>query len=213
MSCHSRPRFRPRVPRSPSPWRARSWRSSGRGSRRGRPWWCSVTGHSAACSGCLRGPAARASWWSERPDGGSIDSSVWALRAASTLRPPAAWSRRSAASPAGAEPTWSSRPPARPRGGGRAWTPWGAAAPWGSFGGALPGTSIRLDTRRAHYEELALLGAFHHTPGTIRRAVEALESGVLAPDSLITHRMRLDEVGRALELMARGEALKVLIEP
>jgi L-iditol 2-dehydrogenase len=81
------------------------------------------------------------------------------------------------------------------------------------FGGCAPGTSIRLDTRRAHYEELALLGAFHHTPGTIRRAVEALESGALVPDSLITHRMRLDEVGRALDLMARGEALKVLIEP
>jgi L-iditol 2-dehydrogenase len=81
------------------------------------------------------------------------------------------------------------------------------------FGGCAPGTSIRLDTRRAHYEELALLGAFHHTPGTIRRAVEALESGALTPDSLITHRMRLDEVGRALDLMARGEALKVLIEP
>jgi L-iditol 2-dehydrogenase len=81
------------------------------------------------------------------------------------------------------------------------------------FGGCAPGTSIRLDTRRAHYEELALLGAFHHTPGTIRRAVETLESGALVPDSLITHRMRLDEVGHALDLMARGEALKVLIEP
>jgi len=81
------------------------------------------------------------------------------------------------------------------------------------FGGCAPGTSIRLDTRRAHYEELTLLGAFHHTPGTIRRAVEALQSGALVPDSLITHRMRLDEVGRALDLMARGEALKVLIEP
>lgn len=81
------------------------------------------------------------------------------------------------------------------------------------FGGCAPGTSIRLDTRRTHYEELALLGAFHHTPGTIRRAVEALESGALVPDSLITHRMRLEEVGRALDLMAKGEALKVLIEP
>jgi len=82
------------------------------------------------------------------------------------------------------------------------------------FGGCAPGgTSIRLDTRRAHYEELTLLGAFHHTPGTIRRAVEALQSGALVPDSLITHRMRLDEVARALDLMARGEALKVLIEP
>ncbi|MGH7279794.1 MAG: zinc-dependent alcohol dehydrogenase, partial [Candidatus Rokuibacteriota bacterium] len=81
------------------------------------------------------------------------------------------------------------------------------------FGGCAPGTSIRVDTRRVHYEELALLGAFHHTPELIRRAVEALESDTLVPDRLLTHRMGLDGVGRALELMARGEALKVLIEP
>ena len=81
------------------------------------------------------------------------------------------------------------------------------------FGGCAPGTSIRLDTRRAHYEELTLLGAFHHTPELIRRAVDLMESGVLVPDDLITHRMRLDAVRQALDLMARGDALKVLIEP
>ena len=42
------------------------------------------------------------------------------------------------------------------------------------FGGCAPGTSISLDTRRTHYEELTLLGAFHHTPALIRRAVESL---------------------------------------
>src|SRR3989442_787342 len=81
------------------------------------------------------------------------------------------------------------------------------------FGGCAPGTSIRLDTRRAHYEELTLLGAFHHTPELIRRAVDLMESGALVPDDLITHRMRLDAVRQALDLMARGDALKVLIEP
>ena len=81
------------------------------------------------------------------------------------------------------------------------------------FGGCAPGTAIRLDTRRAHYEELTLVGAFHHTPELIRRAVEMMESGVLAPDGLITHRMRLDAVRQALNLMASGDALKVLIEP
>jgi L-iditol 2-dehydrogenase len=81
------------------------------------------------------------------------------------------------------------------------------------FGGCAPGTSVRIDTRRTHYEELTLLGAFHHTPDTIRRAVEALESGALTPDDLITHRMRLEEVAQALDLMAKGEALKVLITP
>jgi L-iditol 2-dehydrogenase len=81
------------------------------------------------------------------------------------------------------------------------------------FGGCAPGTTVRIDTRRAHYEELSLVGAFHHTPELIRRAVEHLESDTVRPDGLITHRMGLAEVPAALELMARGEALKVLIEP
>ena len=81
------------------------------------------------------------------------------------------------------------------------------------FGGCAPGTTIRLDTRRTHYEELTLLGAFHHTPALIRLAVELMASGALVPDGLISHRMPLDEVREALELMARGEAMKVLVEP
>ena len=81
------------------------------------------------------------------------------------------------------------------------------------FGGCAPGTTVRLDTRRVHYEELTLIGAFHHTPELIRRAVELLESETVMPDGLLTHRMGLEDVGQALELMSRGEALKILIEP
>jgi L-iditol 2-dehydrogenase len=81
------------------------------------------------------------------------------------------------------------------------------------FGGCTPGTSITLDTRRVHYEELTLLGAFHHTPELIRRAVELLEAEALIPDPLLTHHMGIGQVRQALDLMARGEALKVLISP
>jgi L-iditol 2-dehydrogenase len=81
------------------------------------------------------------------------------------------------------------------------------------FGGCAPGTVMQVDTRRAHYEELSLVGAFHHTPALIRHAVEALEAGVIDPDPLVTHTMALPDVRRALELMAGGEALKVLIRP
>jgi L-iditol 2-dehydrogenase len=81
------------------------------------------------------------------------------------------------------------------------------------FGGCRPGTSVSLDTRRVHYEELTLVGAFHHTPDLIRRAVALLETNALNPDGLLTRRMGLEGVSRALELMARGEAMKVLIEP
>ena len=81
------------------------------------------------------------------------------------------------------------------------------------FGGCAPGTTVRLDTRRVHYEELRLLGVFHHTPRLIRRAVSILADGTLDPTPLVTHEMSLDDVPRALDLMSRGEALKVLIRP
>ena len=81
------------------------------------------------------------------------------------------------------------------------------------FGGCAPGTSVMLDTRRAHYEELTLVGAFHHTPALIRQAVSLLESGGVVPDGLLTHTMGLSRVREALGLMAEGRALKVLIEP
>src|SRR6185369_17198911 len=79
------------------------------------------------------------------------------------------------------------------------------------FGGCAPGTSVMLDTRRAHYEELTLVGAFHHTPETIRRAVDLLDSGAVNPDGLLTHRMGLAQVKEALAMMERGETMKVLV--
>jgi L-iditol 2-dehydrogenase len=81
------------------------------------------------------------------------------------------------------------------------------------FGGCAPGTSVRLDTRRTHYEELTLVGAFHHTPAMIRRAVELLESKAIEPSGLLTHRIGLGQVKEALALMERGETMKVLVDP
>jgi L-iditol 2-dehydrogenase len=81
------------------------------------------------------------------------------------------------------------------------------------FGGCAPGTSIRLDTRRVHYEELRLVGVFHHTPALIRRAVAMLADGTLDPSPLVSGTMALGEVPEALARMSRGEALKVLIDP
>ncbi len=81
------------------------------------------------------------------------------------------------------------------------------------FGGCAPGSSVRVDTRRAHYEELTLVGAFHHTPAMIRSAVDLLESRAIEPGALLTYRMGLAGVKEALALMERGEAMKVLVEP
>ena len=81
------------------------------------------------------------------------------------------------------------------------------------FGGCAPGTSVRVDTRRAHYEELTLVGAFHHTPDLIRSAVELLAAGAIDPGPLLTHHMGLGQVKEALAMMERGETMKVLVDP
>jgi L-iditol 2-dehydrogenase len=70
-----------------------------------------------------------------------------------------------------------------------------------------------VDTRRAHYEELTLVGAFHHTPDLIRRAVELLASRAVDPAPLVTHHMGLAQVKEALAMMERGETMKVLVDP
>jgi L-iditol 2-dehydrogenase len=47
------------------------------------------------------------------------------------------------------------------------------------FGGCPSGATVSLDTQLIHYSNLTLLASFHHTPRTIRRALEFIEAGVI----------------------------------
>src|SRR5213078_2526342 len=62
------------------------------------------------------------------------------------------------------------------------------------FGGCPSGTQITIDTARLHYEALTLLGTFHHTPATIRQALDALASGTVPGAPFLQERARLDEL-------------------
>ncbi len=79
------------------------------------------------------------------------------------------------------------------------------------FGGCKAGTHIQVDTRRLHYDELEIIGVFHHTPVYVRTALSLIASGQLDADGLITHEMPLEKLEEALQLVASGEALKVAI--
>ena len=81
------------------------------------------------------------------------------------------------------------------------------------FGGCKSGTHIKLDTRRLHYDELQIIGVFHHTPRHVRTALSLIASGQIDADGLITHEMELEKLEEALQLVASGEALKVAILP
>lgn len=81
------------------------------------------------------------------------------------------------------------------------------------FGGCKGGTSINIDTRRLHYDELKVIGVFHHTPQYFREAFELINSGQVDVEKLITCVMPLSQTKEALEAVERSRAIKVLLRP
>ena len=60
--------------------------------------------------------------------------------------------------------------------------------------------------------EVSILGSFIQRTA-FPKVVRLLEAGVLPLEKLVTHRLRLGEVGRAWEAMRSGEAIKAVVEP
>ncbi|MDD3237598.1 MAG: alcohol dehydrogenase catalytic domain-containing protein [Candidatus Gastranaerophilales bacterium] len=81
------------------------------------------------------------------------------------------------------------------------------------FGGCKGGTSINIDTRRLHYDEIKVISVFHHTPKYFRQALQLIADGKVDVEKLITLRMPLEFTKQALEMHAKGEAIKVLLTP
>jgi threonine dehydrogenase-like Zn-dependent dehydrogenase len=72
--------------------------------------------------------------------------------------------------------------------------------------------NVHLQLNRKHAE---ILGCWGSSYAHLARAVDALAAfGDDAPwNDMITHRFRLDEADRALEVVARGESIKALMLP
>jgi len=81
------------------------------------------------------------------------------------------------------------------------------------FGGCPKGTKLNLDTYRTHYEELTLLGAFHHTPRDVKKASELINTKKLKLRELIGAEVSLEKIKEGLEAMMSGKAIKVLVKP
>jgi L-iditol 2-dehydrogenase len=82
------------------------------------------------------------------------------------------------------------------------------------FGGCAEGTRLALDAPRVHYEEIKIVGTFHHTPAAIREALGVVQAQALPFDELLRAQASLEDVPKLLAAMARGEGeLKVVIRP
>ena len=82
-----------------------------------------------------------------------------------------------------------------------------------SFGGIAPGTRMAVDIGRVHYEELTILPIYHHTPVDFARAVELIVRREIPVGRLITARLPLRELPKALEMVAERKTLRTIIDP
>lgn len=84
-----------------------------------------------------------------------------------------------------------------------------------SLFGGLPkeAPTITVDSNLVHYRELTIVGVNGSSPAHNKQALELIASGRVPVADLITHTLPLDRVLDAIEIVARGEAIKVTIEP
>jgi L-iditol 2-dehydrogenase len=80
------------------------------------------------------------------------------------------------------------------------------------FGGCPSGTRVSLDTALIHYSNITLLASFHHTPRTVRRALEFIQAGVVRSDDFVDGECSLSELPMLFRSMASGNrAVKTLV--
>ena len=81
------------------------------------------------------------------------------------------------------------------------------------FGGCPAGTTVALDTGRLHYSSLTLVASFHHTPRTIRRALEFIEAGVIRAADFVDGEWPLSRLPELFHSMTTGNrVVKTLIK-
>lgn len=87
----------------------------------------------------------------------------------------------------------------------------GARVEW--FGGLPGGTQVEVDATRVHYDELTIFGVYHLTPLSLERAFHLVCNSVIDARSLITHQVPLKDLKDGLQMMMRGQSIKVAITP
>ncbi len=84
-----------------------------------------------------------------------------------------------------------------------------------SFFGGLPKTNptITLDSNRLHYRELEIYGAYASTRKQYVEALNLILDKKIDTKKLISHILPLDKIDHAIQLMKRGEAIKIILIP
>ena len=72
---------------------------------------------------------------------------------------------------------------------------------------------VSVDAAALHYQEITLTSTFHHTPDSIRAALQLIREGTIEPSRFIDGEAPLEKVPEILEEMGHGRQLKTVIRP
>jgi L-iditol 2-dehydrogenase len=91
-----------------------------------------------------------------------------------------------------------------------------AVAPGGTlcfYAPPAPNAPPQLDATALYLREITVCASYSAGPGDMQAALELIAGGRIDPSKLVSHRLPLEETGRALDLQRRAGGLKVVVEP
>jgi len=83
---------------------------------------------------------------------------------------------------------------------------------WNVFG-ITTHEAFELDGGLMHFLEARMDASFGTTPLAMEKAIRLMERGLVDPEQVISHRFRLTEIDKAVQVMASSQRNKVIINP
>jgi len=74
-------------------------------------------------------------------------------------------------------------------------------------------SDITFDSRALHYGEIRVVGASDSRPEHVAKGLHWMAGGQINGEAVVTHRVSLEDIWHGLDLMIRGQCLKVLVDP
>ena len=83
---------------------------------------------------------------------------------------------------------------------------------WNVFG-ITTHEKFELDGGYTHFLEGRMDASFGTTPTAMQHAIRLMETGIIEPEKIITHRYSLDQIDQAIECMGTENRNKIVIQP
>ncbi|MGB3346284.1 MAG: alcohol dehydrogenase catalytic domain-containing protein [Candidatus Humimicrobiia bacterium] len=81
------------------------------------------------------------------------------------------------------------------------------------FAGAINKEIVKININELYRREISIIGSYSSSPKYLSQALELISDKDINVKNLITHRLPLEEIEKAVELIVSRKAYKVIIEP